>query len=365
MDVCTENITIMILLAYINIILLLFSIVYVCKSLTRKNVIGIQLYSFDKEITVFYKGIMSLAIILCHFSMYVGSSVPLSGRLAAMGFPIVTIFFFISGYGVMTSYEKKGSKYLQSIVTRKIPRLLVPLILLSILSVVLYLRYDSEELSISHILNQFLHDSPFLPFSWFVYALLLLYLVFIIFFKLVKNRLLSILMIASFILAFIYFTTIHGIFLYWRVTIFGFLLGIIFQTIEKYCFVNYTIKPYYYLLLLTFLIFIDLYVIYGFKSIGKVEEPESFVGQSLFIVTPLIVAISSYSLHNILLRNRFVMKLGEISYEMYLFHGIIVGHSLYVGNSVLVKFISAYTLIIVGAYLLRQSTSIIFKVFNI
>ena len=60
------------------------------------------------------KGILAVLIVLHHLTYEIKS--PLLQPFHSWGAPIVSVFFFISGYGLMTSYKNKGKHYLSGFI---------------------------------------------------------------------------------------------------------------------------------------------------------------------------------------------------------------------------------------------------------
>lgn len=99
------------------------------------------------------KGVLAIAVILGHVSTRV--MIPLGYEWARMfgilGIFSVTIFFFISGYGLMQSYQKKGATYFQGFLRKRVTGTFIPLALASIFLPLLH--YAVTESSINHKLS--------------------------------------------------------------------------------------------------------------------------------------------------------------------------------------------------------------------
>lgn len=148
------------------------------KAYSAKNVS----YLYEKKnLTTFVKYIAAIGVIISHLTGF--HSV---GRLLALecacGWVAVGVFFFFSGYGLMYGFMCKGKSYFNSFLSKRLNRICIPL-------VSAYLLYSSVYILISHsdwkevlvvIISRFFSFDPFLPFSWFVSMIILLYLLFFI-----------------------------------------------------------------------------------------------------------------------------------------------------------------------------------------
>jgi hypothetical protein len=110
-----------VLLLYASIILLFFNK---------------QSYSFSISSTNILKAILSVILILVHSNMYIES--PFLLQFKALGAPIVSIFLFISGYGLINSYISKGEKYFDAFFTKRIWHILKPFILINVIFQFIY-----------------------------------------------------------------------------------------------------------------------------------------------------------------------------------------------------------------------------------
>lgn len=88
----------------------------------------------------------------------------------------VSMFFFISGYGLMASLHKKGKIYLDSFYKKRFLKLLPPLLIAT--CIFICIRMCFEHLSAWNICYEMTLGNPPLPNSWYMYALFILYIFF-------------------------------------------------------------------------------------------------------------------------------------------------------------------------------------------
>lgn len=97
------------------------------------------------------------------------------------GIPLVSCFFLMSGYGLMTSYLSKGEEYLKTFWKHRFVLLLVPYMMaMGLWCIYLYLSSSSVEFSAYFEENIV---GSWLPYSWFVWVLTLAYVAFYLTFK--------------------------------------------------------------------------------------------------------------------------------------------------------------------------------------
>lgn len=134
-------------------------------------------FSVDRLVPV--RGILALLIVLHHFSQVYAAQWPLLTPFLGFGMPVVSVFFFISGYGLCRSLQRKGPDYLAGFLRHRSVRLLPPLLIVMAASWTLRVCvYKSADLAF------LVHGLAFLklntPSTWFMIPLLFAYLAFYI-----------------------------------------------------------------------------------------------------------------------------------------------------------------------------------------
>ncbi|MFS2389084.1 acyltransferase family protein [Bacteroides fragilis] len=89
----------------------------------------------------------------------------------------VSIFFFLSGYGLMCSYSLKGKKYLEGFCIHRISKIIIPLLTAYIIYIPI-LRLINHTGGIIEAIQRLFSSNPLLPYSWYVTEITLLYLLF-------------------------------------------------------------------------------------------------------------------------------------------------------------------------------------------
>lgn len=149
-------------------------------------------YMIKKEETVYLKAIAIISVILCHFWGWIYEPAPilkLIGDSAAQSG--VFLFLFLSGYGVMQSYDKKG---LKNFWNRRILKIYVPFLLVSLTELVLEIWNYRDNIYDMYIRSTFLSALGLYPNNlldstfWFIPFILLQYLAFYLSFRLQAGR---------------------------------------------------------------------------------------------------------------------------------------------------------------------------------
>lgn len=139
------------------------------------------------EVTKSLRGFAAIGVILHHISQ----EQPFQeahelGLFVNIGYLFVAIFFFCSGYGLLKSYDSKPD-YLNSFLRKRMPTLLVPFYVSSILYAV-FRALMGEHMPIGKWITGLLGVTMMNEYAWFPIVLAILYIAFYIIFKKVKNR---------------------------------------------------------------------------------------------------------------------------------------------------------------------------------
>lgn len=147
------------------------ALLYFCSLFTKSNSAG-----FDKEKVVPLKAMLALLIILHHISLE--NEIAWLSPLKSWGAPIVSIFFFISGYGLILSYDKCGEAYLSRFIKHRIINtLILPLLLASL---IFWLVVPDLPGFVESVRLLIMDGVVLLPHSWYVFAILIFYIAFYI-----------------------------------------------------------------------------------------------------------------------------------------------------------------------------------------
>lgn len=265
-------------------------------------------YLLCKENANMLKGILAIGIVLHHLALRT-QTVFVIDLLENLGAPIVSVFFFISGYGLLSSYIKKEN-YFKNFLSHRFTVLLIPFFTSIFIFQVLYaLDYGTN--SVNQILTLLIIKGDtfqLLPFSWYVFCALFLYLTFYFIFKYVKYSTVYKIGIMIFVsICYIAGLTFLSFGPHWYTSILGFSAGLIFKYYEKNILKLIRNRKNGILISFGILFLIKLLGVYNYSSMMLYPV---FVILLLFVLNP-----KEYKLTKIL---------GEISYEIYLLQGILI-----------------------------------------
>ena len=302
-----------------------------------------HLHDFNAERTLPLRGIAAIIIVLCHVARNV-PDVPVLNQALPCGSLAVSLFFFLSGYGLMISYINKGDGYLDGFLRRRFVKML-PAYLTAAIGFEIYQLITRPHNPIASI-AAIAHGSTILPDSWFIIVIMLYYLLFYVIARLVHNS--RNVVIALWVASAFYIITIHslGWGSYWYKTVCAINIGFTYALVEKRLkehFANHRSS----LLAATWLL--AIVSVSSFLS-GFTSHSFQLVGHML---TPLLVVLAVYVMG--MCRSRVLNFLGTISYEIYVMQ-CIWRHKLFVTSSLhwSVYLISTLAVTIFTAWLLNR-----------
>ena len=115
------------------ILLISVLLIWTVCALGSHTFMGVQ---FSKQATVTLRGLLATGIVLHHLSLRLVEASPdcawIWSQFSFWGAPIVAVFFFLSGYGLMVSLITKGQKYLDGFLKKRLLKIVLPLVLCSI-----------------------------------------------------------------------------------------------------------------------------------------------------------------------------------------------------------------------------------------
>lgn len=301
--------------------------------------------NLDIKSSVFLRGALSILIILHHLQYSV--SLPYFSIFKSLGAPAVSIFFFLSGYGLMYSYLRNSNTYITSFWKNRFPKIIIPFVLVSIFYFILK-YFDQGKINDQIIYNLIVLGNPPLPYSWFVYTIILFYLAFYFIFS-PKAKGLNLKITLSFLLVTTYIVITKEVLGYeraWWVSSLAFPMGLFFKYKEEYInqFLNSKIK---HLLSIIILLVSCLFLI-------------SFREEWLYIVIySLLPLLLMFFINLIPLPNfKLIVFLGGFSFEIYLLHGIWIdllrGNTIYL-NSDYIYILFIFILTVSSSYFLSKT----------
>lgn len=242
-----------------------------------------------------------------------------------LGYWAVSIFIFITGYGLYESYSTKGNDYIN---TMPFKRILSSVFFYFIVAII-YIIYDliiGYQHELRDYIGTFTYGCTIISFGWYFQLSILLYLIFFFIFKFVKIKELRSLFIVLFVLAYFVFYYVNNMSVTLYVPIFSFIYGIL---CSKYKSIVEKILSKLYILI----IFLSLFgFAFGSLFVWRYQKISprllivlvSVLSQFFFVV--FVISISRFFIKYLkwILINPISKFYGSVSMELYLFQGITI-----------------------------------------
>lgn len=281
------------------VISIIMCCILICYILLNKNN---TINTIHVEQSTYLKGIMAICVVLHHLSQKTETIFSIFNDFGAIA---VGCFFFISGYGLFASYNKKGQAYLVGYPKKRFKKLLIPFLLVIVLYQIIT-KFKFLNILYENIVSG--NVDPILPHSWYIFCAILFYFIFYIIFTITQNKVLGIIIIYGFTtLLFCSVLLIHWN-EYWCKSLYLFPMGITYKYIEN----KILNKSSLWIVAILFIIFTTIISLYTlqFKHMGLCLAN---IAPYIFILPLTVIPISS----------KFLNYLGDISYEIYLVQGVV------------------------------------------
>lgn len=265
---------------------------------------GVSDEFMSKDYTTYLRGICALAIMLRHIR--ITDFAPLN-VFDYLGNPIVGIFFFLSGYGMLTRIKQTGIyNYMNGFILKRCVPLFVEYIFVWIFNFVCMFLVSGNFNFLKKIIT---------PYSWFIIMIEVLYIVFYIGYKLFKDNLKRLIIFVTISeLALIIALSVFGVGECWYLSLLCFSGGMIYSV------VNLNKKK-------------TLPLIFGFGALAVVATGAEYVlsdKPKIIVLWALIYNVSVLSLAIVALsvgryvrfKNPVFELCGKMSLEIYLLHGV-------------------------------------------
>ena len=237
-----------------------------------------------------------------------------------MGRYIVALFFFLSGYGLYFQYSNNAN-YTKNFLRKKLIRIFIPFYVF----IVIYIIYRAtlgEVISVDFFLSFWKDYSNIIYNGWFINSIIVLYVIFYISFKR-KDSKIAVFKLVFLTLVYIFWKAYqdHGDWEY--VSIMAFLLGVFWMkyrvSIDKF------IEKKYFIFLVSFSIL--MYVFRHYEDIMKnigITNKYIYYGIVGNLCTMVFVVYFLLLTNKLNFSNKYLDFLGDISFEIYMIHGLVM-----------------------------------------
>lgn len=144
--------------------------------------------NISKRNTDWLKGFFSLWVLLHHLyqeTNILGNTL-LASHFRFFGFLAVTVFFFLTGYGLIISYKIKGASYLRSFPRARILSFYVKILIFVIIYTALN-YFLTKEVDYRIIVSSLLLGQSIIRNGWYLQVALFMYLLYYVIFKLINH----------------------------------------------------------------------------------------------------------------------------------------------------------------------------------
>lgn len=305
--------------------------------------------SFGKDKMIPMRALMALVIVADHLTFFVDTLWLKPAR--ELGAPIVSIFFFISGFGLFRAYQTKGPVYLDSFIRNKIFRIVLPVVL----ALLLYygILWDPNRDYMGEWKRLLFDGRPVLPYSWFAVAFLYFYIIYYLSFRFLSERWRIFGLFAG-VIIWMAIVILAGYDWCWWISSLAFPAGAIFAWKENEIYAFCESKRYRYYAVMGGLFF--LFLIFYLPR-------NPYLWTLCHVLIPIIVALIVARLPIDKLNCSIISFLAAISFEIYLCQGIpmeLFKYRITVQPEWL-YIISVYAMTIALAFLVNRISSFITK----
>ena len=257
--------------------------------------------TFNKEHVSTLKGVMAISIVAFHLFYQTDDWLFM---FSSWGAPIVSMFYFISGYGLALNYRAKGNEYLSHFFKHRIwESLILPFLLVWVVN-----RIISGNISMSlldELIKLLMYGETTLPYSWYVFSILLFY---ILFYMIASKKNV---VIISFLCVFLYIALTVSLSYErcWYISALAFPLGIFYCKYEERICALWNVPVKYYVTVPLCLLLTAACVI----------SKNEFCYLFAYIFIPIVIVCLCAKIQ---IYNRNIQWISNVSYEIYLCQGV-------------------------------------------
>lgn len=299
----------------------------------------------SKQNTNNLRGI-AITIIAIHHLVLVTQDPGLLTPFKGLGYLGVSVFFFLSGYGLTFSYLN-GIDYFRDFFSKRMIKIFLPFILVNILHLMINYIFYGVPYSFIEFISLAVGIKLIDGTMWYINVLLFWYICFYAAFKYFKTETAEKLILLAAVLYFIFCFKIN-LGKYWFDSSFAFTVGVLLCPRKKY--ITSLINKYFSLLLLGST---SLFVLLSIINHGRTSFPAISFRAMAAVVFVFLVYLFMYKVD--ISRNKVLSFLGSISFEIYLIHSRILQLDIITPKTInLLNLVLYFTITVSAAYLLNR-----------
>ena len=265
------------------------------------------------------KGLLALLIIFHHISQKITTGENFS-NFEYMGRYIVALFFFLSGYGLYFQYSNNAT-YMENFLKKRLVRIFIPFFIFIVIYVI-YRATLGEVVNVDFFLSFWKDHSNIIYNGWFINSIIVLYVIFYVSFM-NKDSKISEYKLVFLTLVYIFWKAYqdHGDWEY--VSIMAFLLGVFWM--KNRVSIDKLLEKNYFIFLVSFSIL--MYVFHYYEDIMKnigITNKYVYYGIVGNLCTMVFVVYFLLLTNKLNFSNKYLDFLGDISFEIYMIHGLVM-----------------------------------------
>ena len=265
------------------------------------------------------KGLLALFIIFHHISQKITTGENFS-NFEYMGRYIVALFFFLSGYGLYFQYSNNPT-YMENFLKKRLVRIFIPFFVFIVIYVI-YRATLGEVINVDFFLSFWKDHSNIIYNGWFINSIIVLYVIFYVSFV-KKDSKIAVYKLVFLTLVYIFWKAYqnHGDWEY--VSIMAFLLGVFWM--KNRVSIDKILEKNYFIFLVSFSILIYVFHYYEdiMKNIG-ITNKYVYYGIVGNLCTMVFVVYFLLLTNKLNFSNKYFDFLGDISFEIYMIHGLVM-----------------------------------------
>ena len=265
------------------------------------------------------KGLLALLIIFHHISQKITTGENFS-NFEYMGRYVVALFFFLSGYGLYFQYSNNAT-YMENFLKKRLVRIFIPFFVFIVIYVI-YRATLGEVVNVDFFLSFWKDHSNIIYNGWFINSIIVLYVIFYVSFV-NKDSKISEYKLVFLTLVYIFWKAYqdHGDWEY--VSIMAFLLGVFWM--KNRVSIDKLLEKNYFIFLVSFSIL--MYVFHYYEDIMKnigITNKYVYYGIVGNLCTMVFVVYFLLLSNKLNFSNKYLDFLGDISFEIYMIHGLVM-----------------------------------------
>ena len=265
-----------------------------------------------------YRGIFAIVVLFYHLTQMTDAGF-LFRLFEKSGYLAVSVFFFLSGFGLQKSYILKGEDYKNGFLLKRIPSILIPYI---ITIIIYWLSYSitGHAYSIKEVFISLINGNPIVTYSWYIINILLFYVVYwILMLVCKKHYLLMIIGGLIWTIVYIFICKKMGYDEFWFNASHLLVFGMFWATYEKkiLAFIKKTYYIFTPVIWGSFILFFIKKTDFA-TSLSIPLLPFTMLTALLFVLSVVMLVLK------VQIGNKPLNHLGNISLEIYLMQGLFI-----------------------------------------